>query len=148
MRKMTVLFALSFAVLLLFPFQYNAAYAQQEERHVFLVQTWKAVIPEGGSAAERDSLLLEWFEAVTMKNDKILSVKELRHYYGGNSHDWVAILEFKSWEDFAAFQKINQELFRSKWPDEKERADVNRMFRKYFPSHTDKIYRELPKFRK
>ena len=148
MRKMTALFALSLAVLLLFSFQNNAAYAQQEERHIFRVQTWKAVMPEDGSAAERDSLLAEWFEAVTMKNDKILSVKELRHYYGGNSHDWVAIIEYKSWEDFAAADKINQELFNSKWPDEKERAEVTRMFRKYFPSHSDEIYRELPKFRK
>lgn len=148
MRKMTALFALSLAILLLFSFQNNTAYAQQEERHVFVVQTWKTVMPEHGSAAERDSLLAEFFEAVPMKNDKILSEKNLRHYIGGNSQDWVIILEFKSWEDFAVSQKINQELFNEKWPDEKERAEFNRKLGKYFPSHSDEIYRELPKFRK
>ena len=148
MRKMTVLFVLSLAVLFLFSFQNNTAYAQQEERHIFWIQTWKTVMPEDGSAAERDSLLLERFEAVTMKNDKILSVKNLRHYWGSNNRDWVIIREYRSWEDFAAYEEINQELFRSKWPDEKERAEFNRKLGKYFPRHSDEVYRELPKFRK
>lgn len=57
---------------------------QEEERHVYVIQTWKTVMPEDGSAAERDSLFSEWFEAVPKKNNKILSAVNLRHFYGSD----------------------------------------------------------------
>jgi len=37
-------------------------------------------MPEGGSEAERESLLGEYAQWVVKKNDKILAVKNFRHY--------------------------------------------------------------------
>jgi hypothetical protein len=105
-------------------------------------------MPEGGSAAERDSLLSEWFEAVPKKNEKILRVINLSHLYGSDSHDWVIIEEYKSWDDVEAARKLNQELFMKHWSDAKKRAQFNQKLRKYFTGHSDEIYNELPKFRK
>jgi len=126
-----------------------AAYAQ-EEGHVYVVATYKAVMPDGGTAAERDSLLSEWVEAVEKNNDKIISSKTLRHLYGNNSNDWVVITEYKNWADIEAAHKMNLELNKMKWPDDKKRAEFFRQLGKYFSgySHSDEIYTELPKFKK
>ena len=146
MKKLLFYFALMCAVNLLLI--NNNLYAQQEERHFFEVQTFKTVIPEDGSYAERDSLMLEWVKAVQNKNDKFISVRHLRHYYGSDSRDWVVIWEYKSWEDIEAASNKSVELFREHWPDDKERAEFNKKFGKYWTGHSDEIYREFPKFRK
>lgn len=123
-------------------------YAQQEERHFFYIQTFKTVIPEDGSVAERDSLMLEWVKAVPNKNDKLISVRHLRHWLGSDGQDWVVIWEYKTWEDIEAAGKISVELFNEHWPDKKQRAEFNKKLGKYFTNHSDEIYREFPKLRK
>lgn len=127
----------------------KTAYAQ-EEGHIYAVVTWKAVMPDGGTEAERDSLMSEWVESTLKNNDKILSSKTLRHLSGSNSNDWVVITEYESWADIEAARKMNQELNKKKWPDDKKRAEFFRKLGKYFSgySHSDEIYSELPKFKK
>lgn len=124
------------------------ASAQDDEGHIYVVMTFKSVIPEGGTSEERDALLTELLEASTRNNDKILSQISLRHFWGNDSRDWVVITEYESMEDFVASGDIATELNKKKWPDEEERdAFFKRLF-EYFPSHSDEIYRELPKFGK
>ncbi len=146
MKSMGTCFALALAVFLLL--SNSRALAQEEEPHVYQITTWKTVMPEGGSATERDSLLLEWVNAVLRPNTKILSSKNLRHDYGSDSHDWVVITEYKTWADIEAAGKMSDELFNKKWPDKKQQGEFNRRLGKYFTGHSDEIYRELPKFRK
>jgi hypothetical protein len=122
--------------------------AQEEERNIYVITTWKTVIPEGGNAAERDSLLSEWVTDVQNRNDKILSTKVLRHYYGSDSQDWVIIDEYKTWSDIEEAVKIGRELSKEKWPNDEERAEFFRKVMKYFTTHSDEIYRELPRFNK
>ena len=126
----------------------SLAFTQEEEGHLYVVTTWKTVMPEGGSAAERDSLLLEWVEGVMKKNDKILSQKNFRHYYGSDLRDWVVITEYKTWADIEESSKINKELNKQKWPDDKERKEFFKKLMKYFGTHSDEIYMEMPKFGK
>lgn len=126
----------------------NMVFAQEEEQpHIFIVQTWRTVMPEDGSGAERDSLILELDEA-QKSNEKVLSVKHLRHRFGNDSHDWVVIVEYASWADIEEAGKINQELQKKRWPDEKERQEFFKQLLKYFDGHSDEIYNELPKFGK
>jgi len=123
---------------------------KQEKPHIYVVTTYKAVIPEGGTAAERDSLLSQFFRAVTKKNNKIFSSKTLVHYYGSDLRDWVIMEEYKTWTDIEAADKISQKLIMKKWPNDKKRKEFFRKIEKYFSGfiHSDEIYLEKPMFRK
>ncbi len=126
----------------------NATFAQEEEEgHLYVVTTWKTVMPDDGTEAERDSLIMVFVE-VQNSNQKVLSRLELRHTYGSDSHDWVIITKYKSLADIEEAGKISQELNRKKWPDEKERQGFFRALGKYFDGHSDEIYTELPQFGK
>ena len=123
--------------------------AHAQTGNVFIVQTFKAKMPEGGTAAERDSLYMEWVENVAKKNEKILSHRDFRHYFGQDSRDWIVITEYRSLTDFEATDSINVQLARKRWPDDKKRADFNqKLFRYWEPIHADEVYRILPKFSK
>jgi len=150
MKKIITCFvALSVCFLL---FNTGVAFGQEEEeeeevRHIFTISTWKAgAIPEGGSAAERDSLMMISVELQNM-NPKYLSAKVLRHRYGGDARDWVFITEYATWADIEEAGKIDEENFKKKWPD-KDWREFGRMFRKYFTTHSDEIYEERPKYGK
>ncbi|MEJ2636969.1 MAG: hypothetical protein P8184_16985 [Calditrichia bacterium] len=146
MKNRIYFFAL--AIALCFMFLRGKAIAQEEGGNIYVVTTWKTVMPEGGSEAERDSLLQEWIEGTVEKNDKILSQKHLSHYYGSDLRDWVVIGEYKTWADIDEASKISQELAKKKWPDDKEREEFSRKLLKYFGTHSDEIYMEQPKFGK
>ena len=123
---------------------------KQEKPHIYVVTKWKSVIPEGGSAAERDSLMSQYFRAVTKKNNKILSQRVLVHYYGSDLRDLVIMNEYKTWADIEQADKIAQKLTRKKWPSEKKRKEFFQKAGKYFPDsiHSDEIYMEKPMLRK
>jgi len=126
----------------------DSAFAQEEEEgHIYVVSTFKIAMPEGGSGDERDSLLMELIEA-QKSNEKVLSSKNLRHRYGSDFRDWVVIAEYATWADIEEAANINQELNRKKWPDDKKRAAFFQKLFKYFPTHSDEIYTNLPKFDK
>ncbi len=123
---------------------------RKEENHWYVITKYKTIMPERGTAAERDALMLEWAKAVIRKNNKIVSHKTLVHYYGSDSQDWVSITEYKTWGDIEAAAKISQELSKKKWPSAKKRKAIFRKLEKYFPGfiHSDEIYMEISKFRK
>jgi hypothetical protein len=84
----------------------NATFAQEEEEgHIYVVTTSRAVMPDDGTEAERDSLIMELRDA-QKSNEKVLSQINLRHTYGNDSHDWVVITEYKSWADIPEAGKI------------------------------------------
>ena len=125
----------------------NTASAQMpQEGHLFTVTTFHGAMPEGGSAAERDSLLTMLTE-LTKMNPKYLSQKTLRHHWGHNNQDWVVITEYANWDDIESSGKIDEDNFKKKWPKE-DFAKFNRATFKYFPTHSDEIYAELPKYTK
>jgi hypothetical protein len=126
----------------------NSHASAQSDTHIYTATTFKIAMPSGGSEAERDSLVAEYLEWVVKKNDKVLSAKNYRHSWGSNSSDWLVISEFKSMADLAASEKIDDELMKKHWPDEKKRREFNRRFFSYFPNHSDEIYSGDPKFDK
>ena len=144
MKHPAYVIALVCGSLLLFSGVANA----QDDGHVYVVVTWESIMPDGGTAEERDALLSEFIEAVLKKNDKILSSKTLRHMYGSNNHDWVVINEYASFAALAAAAELNEKLSEKKWPNEKKRTEFFRKLGKYFTGHADEIYRGIPKFDK
>lgn len=126
----------------------GSAFAQEQSNHLFVATTMKAAIPEGGRAAERDSLLDLYHEQVTKKNPHVLSQRVMQHFYGSNNHDVVFVSEFKDWASIDASEKMDTELFEKYWKDEASRRQFNRAFNKYFSGHSDEIYSERTKLRK
>jgi hypothetical protein len=120
----------------------------QEEPHIFTLTTFRATMPEGGSVAERDSLLTFVFENVDKKNDKTISERQLVHYYTSDSQEYIILSEYKNWGDIDAANKMDDELMKKAIPDDKKRAEFNRKLGRYFPTHSDRILTERPKFRK
>ena len=140
-------YCLALALVACFLLFSNSAVAQEEEGHIYVVTTFKIAIPEGGSAEERDAMLMELIDA-QKTNAKVLSSKNLRHRYGSDFRDWVVITEYANFADIEEAANINQELNRKKWPDDKKRAEFFQKLFKYFPDHSDEIYTNLPKFDK
>jgi len=139
---------LGFALFTIALLSNRVAFAQDEEGSVFVITTNKMVIPDGGSGAERDSLLSLWYKNVTKKNKKILSQRELRHSWGSDVRDWVTITEYRSFGDIDEASKLNVKLEKKYWPNEQERRTFSMQLRKYFPMHSDEIYVEMNKFGK
>lgn len=123
---------------------------KKEERHVYVVTKYKTVMPKGGTGAERNRLLSQFFKEVTKKNNKIVSSKTLVHYYGSDARDWVIINEYKTWADVEQADKISQKLIKKKWPTDKKQRQFFRQVGKYFAGyeHSDEIYIDMPMFRK
>lgn len=123
---------------------------KKEERHVYVVTTYKMTMPKGGTLAQRNKLLLQYFKEVTKKNNKILSSKTLVHYYGSDGRDLVIINEYKTWADIEQAEKISEKLINKKWPSNKKRRQFFRQAATYFDGykHSDEIYTEMPMFRK
>ena len=115
-------------------------YAQEEAPHIFNVVTWESVNPEGGSSAERDSLIAIWTENAINKNEFIVNQTIMTHLYGSNSSDYVVITEYKSMSDMEKAQSRNNELFREFMPDDEARAEFFDVLFKYFGNHSDEIY--------
>lgn len=141
--KNTVHFTL--ALVVCFMMLSSVGFAQEDEGHIYVVSTFKMLIPEGGSAAERDNLVMELIEA-QKSNKKVLSSITLRHHWGSDSRDWVTITEYKSMADFVEALKIDAKLNKKKWKDDEGVTEFFRKLGKYFTKHSDEIYIELPKF--
>ena len=105
-------------------------------------------MPEGGRAAERDSLLEIYHEQVTKKNPHILGQRVMQHFYGSNNHDVMFVTEYKDWASIDAAGTMDTELFEKFWKDDASRRQYNRMFNKYFSGHSDEIYSERTKLKK
>ncbi len=145
MKQIRFAFAIAFAGVIIA----GSAHAQdQSANHLFVATTQKASMPEGGRAAERDSLLQVYHEQVTKKNPHVLSQRVMQHFYGNNNHDVVTVTEYKDWASIDAATTMDTELFEKYWKDEAARRQFNRAFNKYFSGHSDEIYSERTKLRK
>lgn len=110
------------------------------EQHVVHVVTWKTRMPEGGSKAERDSLMLVRHKMTTMKNDKILKFETLYHFMTPDNHDYVEIYEYKNWADVEAAFDVDEDLLKKAIPDQMAREAFENKINSYFSGHGDNIY--------
>ena len=140
MKHLTQIFAIIFVAFLFFS---NTNYAQ--EGNVIYVQTWDFEMPEGGSWAEFDSLSALVTKNVVSKNDKILSQRIVRHFWGSNSRQLIFIREYASIEDVVGNDDAGTKLFEAAWKTEEERKAFSEAYSKYFRGeHSDEIYSEIP----
>ena len=102
----------------------------------------------GLSRSYLDSTIREWRHGWIVDDSKPLAVDIINYILEVNNTSHGGISKYKSWEDIEAASNKSVELFREHWPDDKERAEFNKKFGKYWTGHSDEIYREFPKFRK
>ena len=127
----------------------------KENTVVTIVRRYMAPLStvEDGSAEERKELWDEWFENITMENDKLLSQMILRHYWSGTYNPMketpiIFIREFVSMAD--ADDGGWDEPIEAFWPDEEQRKERLAQGSKYWLGrHEDiGIYRNLVKLQK
>ena len=136
----------SFLLFFLFCISLNSSlFAQEAQGNVFVMTNFERAFPEEGSARELDSLATLYMDKVYgSDNEFVVSCKAVRHWWGHNNRDFIAIIEVKSWDDITkAYQKSN-ELFMKAMPDKSDRDKFNKAYNKYFTGkHSDEIYREV-----
>jgi hypothetical protein len=138
--QMSVFFLFLFGFIVAKP-----ALAQEAEGNVFVMTNFERAFPDDGSARQLDSLSTLYMDKVYgSDNEFVVSHKAVRHWWGHNNRDFIAIIEVKSWDDVTkAYQKSN-ELFEKAWPTKEARDEFNKAYSKYFTGkHSDEIYREV-----
>jgi hypothetical protein len=143
MKQFSQIFAIVIAALLLFS---SSSFAQ--DAHYYTVTTWKVSSPEGGSMAEFNTMMKEWYDKVVSKNEFIISERVMRHQSGNDMRDWVFITEYASWNDIDAAAERQNELVDAGWPNEDERSEYFKKFFSYANTHSDEILQEIPSIRK
>ena len=127
----------------------------KENTVVTIVRRYMAPLStvEDGSAEERKELWDEWFENITMENDKLLSQMILKHYWSGTYNPRketpiIFIREFVSMAD--ADDGGWDEPIEVFWPDEEQRKERLAQGNKYWLGrHEDiGIYRNLVNLQK
>ena len=127
----------------------------KENTVVTIVRRYMAPLStvEDGSAEERKELWDEWFENITMENDKLLSQMILKHYWSGTYNPRketpiIFIREFVSMAD--ADDGGWDEPIEAFWPDEEQRKERLAQGNKYWLGrHEDiGIYRNLVNLQK
>lgn len=132
---------LGIAVLFLFTcFLFSNQQAKAQSENIIHMVTWKMKMPDGGTYAERDSLLQLYFDNVTKKNTKILSSKTMFHFFSANSAELIQTFELASLADIELGFAQDDELMKKWMPDEKARKEFNKKLGSYFDGHADGIY--------
>ena len=128
----------------------------KENTIVTIVRRYMAPLStvEDGSAEERKELWDEWFENITMENDKLLSQMVLRHYWSGtyNPRKKTPIIFIREWASLADAEDDGgwDEPIEAFWPDEEQRKERLAQGNKYWLGrHEDiGIYRNLVNLQK
>lgn len=138
MKNVTITFCLIMFMVLA---SSSTGFGQANLGNIANVQQWKMKHVDGGTPATRDSLLNIYNDNVIKKNEYILSHREYRHFYTGDSKEYFIIEEFK---DLAAMEKaslMTTELEMKAWPDEAKRTAFMDAMNSYFENwHGDAIY--------
>ncbi len=127
-----------------------AASAQQvENQNLVNVTRLKTKWPEKGSGVIRDSLIQIYNDNVIKKNEKILSHREYSHFFTTDNKDYMILEEFKDFSSMEEAWKINTDLEKKAWPDEKKRKEFMDAMGAYFDDwHGDAIFHTNPKLSK
>ena len=139
--KLSVIFMLCLTFVLS---SVSVSFAEEEEEKGNLFNMTMVNVKPG----KIDEYLELYEKTTTVKdNEFIISSQIFTHLTGP---EW-SVLFMSEYKDFAAFHKAaerHDELFKEKFPDEKEREKISDEFAEYTISHTDAIVIEKPKLRK
>ena len=145
MKKLTLLLAVALPLL----FQFTELNAQAAKNTIYTVQTqYIKGMMDSTERAALASMLQEYHQKVTMKNELILSEKTMWHFWTDDSRELVTITEYADWSSIEKAGDRGGELEKQAWPDAKQRADFMKKMSGHFSHHKDAIYNGLPKLTK
>jgi hypothetical protein len=81
------------------------------------------------------------------KDERVLSTRVLRHYWGADSRDLVLITEFKDMATLEAFYNDMNSMMEEELGEEQAKKD-NELWNKYIGMHSDEVYSEVSGTRK
>ena len=138
----------SFSILFLFLIcisSNNTILAQPAQGNVVVMTNFERAFPDGGTARELDSLATLYLDKTFgSDNQYVVSAKFVRHWWGHDNRDFIAIMEVKNWDDIIKANQRSNELFEKAWSTKEARDAFNKAYNKYFTGkHSDEIYREV-----
>ncbi len=101
---------------------------------------------EGGTVAEREALFDEFHKKVIMRNDKILSRREMKHYWTGSLGGGVTPVVFVTeYPNMAVADDVtrNRETIQKAWPDEEKRKAFFAKRNKYIDREHNLGHRDI-----
>ena len=101
---------------------------------------------EGGTVAEREALFDEFHKKVIMRNDKILSRREMKHYWTGSLGGGVTPVVFVTeYPNMAVADDVtrNRETIQKAWPDEEKRKTFFAKRNKYIDREHNLGHRDI-----
>jgi hypothetical protein len=123
--------------------------AQAPAPHVYHVTTLYMVPGMDSIArAERDAVLKEYHDKVTMKNELILHSWSMQHFFSEDSREFLIINEYANWSDIDKANDRGIALENKAWPNQKQRAAFLTKMDSYFTGHKDAIYNGFPNLTK
>lgn len=132
-----------FSVILLFS---SSVIAQDDDTRVVHVQTFKMIANFGDDAEAFGDMLRRQSETIN-KDERVLSTRVLRHYWGADSRDLVLITEFKDMATLEAFYNDMNFMMEEALGEEQSKKD-NDLWNKYVGMHSDEVYSEMSGTRK
>ncbi len=137
------------AFLVLFSIAALQLHAQTPANHIYHQVTW--VMNSGQDStmrAERNAVLKEYHEKVTMKNEFILHSWMMTHFFTDDSRDFIVVTEYTDLNGIEKAFARDGELEKQAWPDAKQRADFMKKMASYFSHHKDAIFSSMPSLTK
>ncbi|REJ83732.1 MAG: hypothetical protein DWQ44_00340 [Bacteroidetes bacterium] len=131
------------ALILTLLFAVGSQVLGQDEGRVFNVQTWLRTADPGFNHELVDSIVKVYQKNVTAKNEKVISARIMKHYMTEDSREMVFIFEYKSLADMEEAFKLDQELAKKAWPDQKTKEAFDKLWKTAFTHHEDRVYGEV-----
>lgn len=124
----------------------SSVIAQDDDTRVVHVQTFK-MISNLGDDADAFNEMLRRQSGVINKDERVLSSRIVRHYWGADSRDLVIITDFKDMATLEAFYNELGDITETALGEEQAEMD-NDLWNKYVGMHSDEVYSEVSGTRK
>jgi len=119
---------------------------------IYYVRTSYFAYPEDGNGAideEFMSLLNEYNEAVTHKNDHYKGYFPQVHFYGADRTEFVEVFVTETLAELEKGIVEQGKLFRAHWEGDDRQKEYNSVMNKYLTGiHGDRIYNSIPELNK
>ncbi len=119
---------------------------------IYYVRTSYFAYPEDSDGAINDefmSMLNEYNEAVTHKNDHYKGYYPQTHFYGADRTEFVEVFVTETLAELERGIAMQGKLFRAHWEGDDREKEYNMVMDKYLTGvHSDRIYSSVPELNK
>jgi len=137
MKKLLSIIVVLFAVIILSGFSFA------QEGNYYTVTTWKISIPAGGSDAELNKIMKEFYDKVASKNGIVVNEKVLQGSSISDMRDWVFIAEYANRNSIKTVSDIKKiTSVDADYRNREERERFRDTFWEFAEIYSDDIFME------